>query len=144
MFWQSPIFENRFGSRPAASPALYNAIMREDTTGAIGMLFQASGASVGVGACIVLLTSSAVGRSGIAMAVAVAGTDVGTRGLVAVAGALWVLPHSGVSQAASKTSTRNNKRFFCVFMDNSAEGWFVPRARSKVPLRPASYGWRCW
>jgi hypothetical protein len=52
--------------------------MRGDTTGTIGMLFQASGASVGVGACTGLLTSSVAGRGGKTVAVAGRETDVGT------------------------------------------------------------------
>jgi hypothetical protein len=55
------------------------------------------------------------------VAISKASVEGGTCVLVAVEiGTFWKCPHSGVSQAESKTRTINNKRLFCVFMDNSA------------------------
>ena len=85
------------------------------------MLFQALGARVGVGASTVLPASPVVGMGIAAVAVAVAGIDmVGASVLVAITGTLRELPHCGVSQAVSKTRIVNNKKVFCVLMDNSA------------------------
>ena len=117
--------------------------MREDTTGTIGMLFQACGARVGVGGSTVLPGSYVVGV-GMVVAVAVIGTAVGAIVLVAVGGSLWNCPHLGVAQAVRKTHAINNKRFLFGFIDISDAGWIVPRARSGVFPRPGLHGWRCW